>query len=260
MDDIVSVTYVHISGLQDLQNLLGSATDGSAYPNKSFSCATFLTRHRHLCLILRLPVEVFKSIEENETGEVDRTRGLRSETKGTTWQVLCPALAELSQLSSIHLWVDHIGPRTWTAVNERMFLAPVTALATILPDCIIAVNLPMLHPTWEDATRHFTPGNEPSSYTIERRIRQRLHIVPGGSERTFVHRVNDFSILFEGYDPDECLHTEAQLERSLWEMGKIVEKIVCICVSHSSMPSLTKSQRRRLIRALQTGFSGPRVR
>jgi len=84
----------------------------------------------------------------------------------------------MQRLREMRIWLDHIGPDTWSKVNERTVLACLEPLHNITT-LDISVNLPKIHPKYETPERNFTSKSPPSILPIVRQYRHRYHSTDG---------------------------------------------------------------------------------
>lgn len=156
----------------------------------------------------------------------------KEETMLELWIQIWPMLIrqlEARQLPSVvQLWLDHGEPFSWTAVNERATLSALinsassdqTTISEASPH--ISINLPLLHPRWENPKRHFTqesPSPASKCLRITRRIRQRYH-----ADGNCVSYSGDFPVLLELLGQDfGCTYTTREEleadERATWQNG-----------------------------------------
>ncbi|KAF1995305.1 hypothetical protein P154DRAFT_445728 [Amniculicola lignicola CBS 123094] len=213
LDLLARTTILHITDLETIHHL--------DYANIS-SFQNPLQHIRELSITLRLPLNFFLSLEEPEDG--------RQELARSTWCKLDKILHQLSELRALRLYLDHDGTDTWTLVNERKTLEPITRLANS-KDLVILVTLPKLHPKYEKEDRHFTDSLSGDPFPIRRMQRQQYHGIPNrldesGQERYKVEEILDFPILteflefFYEYSIERC---EAE-ERKMWARGDDVER------------------------------------
>jgi len=221
VDFLVERVGFHVTNLDTLHTLLHSgSTEAPQY------LAPSLSRIRHLELALRLPLEAFEQIEYH----VGHTTSDWIPNP-LSWLRLCPALACLEQLRTLHIWIDHDGSETYTLVNERAFLSPLNALKSTLPNLTITINLPKLHPKYEKPERHYTPyTSPPRDFSITRRTRQTSHALTNRHGEWCVDYIPDFPILScHEFDSDsEAEERTEAFERMLWERGDDVEEYVRI--------------------------------
>ncbi|OBT64925.1 hypothetical protein VE03_05693 [Pseudogymnoascus sp. 23342-1-I1] len=167
---------------------------------------------RKLNVAFRLPLAFFEALEKalEEDEDFVLAGGDNTSFKSVqcnTWERLWPAVCQLPQLRSLHIWLDHDDRPSWSFVNERLALHPViAALAARTQACSeekimqhldIAVNLPKLHPRYAKPDTHFFQEGPPPPFTIERRIRQRWHCEERDSEKLYVGYKADFPVWHE---------------------------------------------------------------
>jgi hypothetical protein len=243
----MSAATLHVAGLEDLQLVL-LLTDLEL--NNPLQIA--LSEVCHLDVILRLPLRIFEDI--NRATKEGCLNNLPEKVR--LWVRLCSAVPNLPKLSTLRFWIDHDKSKTWTVVNERAFLAPLDTIAAVRPELEITVNLPLLHPKLESWERHFVPGCSPPAYIIERRVRQRWHVLKQGTG-SGVRYVSDFPILFEGdWSSDDSLETTQREERKMWESGVDVEQEVShLCsISNTGIYSRLILSRNETVRQLHHIF------
>jgi hypothetical protein len=179
---------------------------------------TVLPFIQDLSIILRLPLADFRS------GDVP---GNSLSTTASNLRKACSAIFGLKRLRSLRLWLDHDKETSWSLVGEREFLAPMEALARE-SDVRIVVNLPKLHALHEDLEKHYMEDCAPPPFTIERRVRQRVHGFYSSSRgRSHAQHKSDFPILsYNSDDSDEDETARGERERLMWKRGEDVEKLV----------------------------------
>ncbi|KAF2253803.1 hypothetical protein BU26DRAFT_561075 [Trematosphaeria pertusa] len=195
MTFIVDIAAVHVTDLDTLGCLLQEATTVSPGTwTVSGYLATALPLVRNLSVVLRLPLTTCKILESSS----DHGSAPTSTTNATAWFRLCPAIARLKRLLRLHIWLDHDGESSWSVVNERAILSPLTAL-TDISGLDISVSLPHLHHRYETPERHFVKQWPSPPFTIERRLRQRYHVVETDPGRFDVSYQADFPYLYNYY-------------------------------------------------------------
>lgn len=167
---------------------------------------------KRVSITLRLPLATLKAFEDSpNTGNT------------AIWTSLFSALADLSELRTLQIWLDHDDEASWMNVNERAVLAALTPLSS-KSSLDVSINLPMLHPGLESADRHFVPDEPAPAFSIHRRLRQRLFGNKDGKNGHIVTTVNDFPFLTEADGFEEMpLQRLEELERRYWKSGMDVE-------------------------------------
>ncbi|KAH7406448.1 hypothetical protein DE146DRAFT_629771 [Phaeosphaeria sp. MPI-PUGE-AT-0046c] len=176
---------------------------------------------KELHIDLRLPFEDFEGLEKTHD-QSDTTSKVFD-----PWLQLPSVLCRAVNLQRLRIWLDHDGKGSWSLVNERAMLAPITRLNEI-SNLDIEVNLPKLHPKFESTERHFTNGNPEPAFPLHRRFRQRYHIGNQGDWCMGASHEPDFPLLYELAGPEkgkyECgdmTMEELEIcERSIWREGK----------------------------------------
>ncbi|KFY50453.1 hypothetical protein V495_00253 [Pseudogymnoascus sp. VKM F-4514 (FW-929)] len=176
---------------------------------------------RKLGIALRLPLAFYKALQEDENfvSVTNHDTSIES-NKCATWARLWPAICQLPQLRSLHIWLDHDDRPSWSFVNERVALRPVIAALTAhMQACSeerttshmdITFNLPKLHPRFARPDTHFFEESPPPPFSIERRIRQRFHCEEWASGNLNVAYKADFPVMHEY--PELCEESAKQLE------------------------------------------------
>ena len=186
---------------------------------------------RRLDITLRLPLPICKALENPEADSSSGSPPAGASTAGwasqlAAWLRLCPAIAQLKELQRLQIWLDHDDPSSWSVVNERAILSPLTPLTNI-PHLNFSINLPKLHPGLERLDRHFGEDSPAPTFKIQRRLRQSYH----GKETSEGHfRVSyeaDFPLLLGCPDFEDTPLAEIEvMERSLWKRGVDVNELL----------------------------------
>jgi len=141
VDFTADMAVFNVTDLDTLNRLLQRAGTSSSGISSSFSFLTSVLPYiRKLNITLRSP----------PAGAL--TASWASQL--TIWLRLCPAIAQLKELRRLRIWLDHNDQSSWSIVNERAILSPLTPLTSI-SNLNISVNLPKLHPHLERPDRHF---------------------------------------------------------------------------------------------------------
>lgn len=190
-----------------------------------------LRRTRHLTLTLRLQLADFAEMEHHFIHPTSDWI-----PNPTSWLRLCPAIAQLQHLRSLHIRADHDSSESYTFINERGFLSPLTTLLALMPTLDIHINLPKILPKFESAERHCTHRTPAPPFPITRRYRRRRHAVTNRKGERTIKGFSDTPMLdppdqtFDsGADSDvvDALEEEAEgFERRLWERGDDVKRYV----------------------------------
>ncbi len=252
LDFMIHAATFHITDLETLQHFAQTDPDSGSMLSPSDFLDVVGPFLRKLSITLRLPLSFFEAVSNmiSRNSRDTQIQGLSIPTdyasdipecgQSAMWMGVWPSLAgQLKQLQSLHIWLDHDAPSSWSFVDERAVLAAVTEFMSsdkipTLED--VSVNLPTLNPRHEKPERHFTEkGLQPSVYiTLHRRFRQMFHCketIPGHIE--VVSKV-DFPIMYELVGSPEWCDGERSLtreevenfERGMWERGEDVEGFI----------------------------------
>ena len=174
---------------------------------------------RALSISLRLPFFTFQTLTADSTG---------SESSSTvddlipTWLALPSGLQQLKKLRKLKIWLDHDERRSWSFLDERALISPFLVLSNN-PKLDMTLNLPKLHPKYENQYQHFFKPSLPAGVMIHRRYRQRYHGVDTEPLGIRVHHDADFPVMYElmGFPELEyTLETLEEWERGEWEAGE----------------------------------------
>ncbi|KFY84355.1 hypothetical protein V500_09370 [Pseudogymnoascus sp. VKM F-4518 (FW-2643)] len=185
-DFVVKTTAINVTDLDTLDIWLLKPNELSSGSNYAWNFRDYiLPSIRKLNVALRLPLAFYGALEEDEDMiSVASHHTSAVSMRCAMWKRLWPAICQLPQLRSLHIWLDHDGRPSWSFVNERLALRRVIAALTAsaqsrseegtMPHMDIMFNLPKLHPRFSRPDTHFQES-PPPPFTIERRIRQRFH-------------------------------------------------------------------------------------
>lgn len=160
---------LHITDLPTLHRLQQS---NASSPNKAFTdeslTAAFKTV-KSLKLTLRLPMSVYKALDPSP-----KCTSNSPAATTTIWTQSWTAISQLRHLTSLQIWMDHDSQCSWSLVNERAMLSPLTRLATT-PGLTMTINLPSLLSRLTKPERHFPEDDEKTApFNITRYLRQRF--------------------------------------------------------------------------------------
>lgn len=133
----------------------------------------------------------------------DRVESPASGASGTAstspipmWPQTFSALSQLKQLHKLEICVDLAYPKPWATVNERA-LVDALGLSNNIPPYDITLNLPKLHPRYEDPDRHFIENSVAPSLKIRRRLREEYEFKDDLEQTKAAHLAyeRDFPIL-----------------------------------------------------------------
>lgn len=215
LDFMADVGVFNVTDLDTLGCLLQRAHSPSDYLTSVFPCI------RRLDITLRFPLPIFETLE---TPEAISSVGSPPANASTAWLRLLPAIAQLKKLQTLHIWLDHEDPSSWSVVNERAILSPLTQL-TRIPN--FSITLPKLHPGLESADRHFGEDSPAPPFKIQRRLRQSYHSNETCKGNFCVRREADFPLLLgcPGFEDTPLAELEV-IERSWWKGGFDVKKFL----------------------------------
>jgi len=218
-------TDFHSSDLETLGCLMKPQYQGPSAFLLAFSVVPRITR---LSISLRLPLDFWRALEA-ETGAGSSTESW----EGIVWRSMSDGITKLKKLKSLKIWLDHDGQDSWTMVNERALLSHLMPLST-LPNLVITLDCPKLHPKFETPDRHFTTTGSPPPFPIHRRLRQRYHCVET-DDRVGVIENPDFPILLPYVHdyvwPGKTKQEMEEVERDMWKNGEDVEGVILECCS-----------------------------
>ncbi|KAH7401210.1 hypothetical protein BKA66DRAFT_405926 [Pyrenochaeta sp. MPI-SDFR-AT-0127] len=221
VDLLARTAIIHITDLRMIRWLHEMMAIPLMHPRIVSSLALALT---HLQMTLRLPLIFYQLLECQEDANDSKL-----ELAGAidTWLQLPATLIRMKQLSKFCIWLDHDEPCSWSVVNERALLAPITRLSGSR-NLTISIVLPKLHPKLESDDRHFISGS-PISFQLYRRLRQRWHArEPTPACSSGIVHGPDFPFLIDGGE-EFALMPLADLEeeeRTWWRDGTDVEELV----------------------------------
>ncbi|KAI0813821.1 hypothetical protein GGR55DRAFT_636041 [Xylaria sp. FL0064] len=199
---------------------------------------------RRLNLTFRLPVAFYRMLEYKHMNPEQAQRMSAKSTMNTLWASIWPAIFQLGHLRSLHIWLDHDEKRSWSILKECTALRDLSAALTAhklmgaqesdAPHVNVVVNLPKLHPGVARPDSHFTELDSPSSFTIQRRIRQRWHCIEEENGELHAKYSPNFPIMEMSREfvqfileyervTQTPLEQVEEYERGLWETGVDVE-------------------------------------
>jgi hypothetical protein len=205
--------------INDLETI-GRLGDVSATPSTPHTILPPMLQHvTQVRLVVKLPLQFYRSLEEEE-------QDMHTSNDVSSWRQLASHLSALPRLRKVQVWMEHLGPTSWTALNERLVLAPLVRLSE-RSALQISVSLPNLHPKFERETRHFTMETPGPPFTLYRRVRQRYHAKRSGSGELSVIYKADFPFSPEVLElNDRSMAQVEEEERRDWMSGKDVEESV----------------------------------
>ncbi|KAF2867367.1 hypothetical protein BDV95DRAFT_598055 [Massariosphaeria phaeospora] len=174
LDLMARTATINVTDLATLGSLLQKADP--SHSNSMFSVGSGLSSIvpciTKLDITLRLPLSAFRTIEDLSTkgtpeSPVSHESAAISASDLAAWSQLYSSITHLSGLRRLHIWLDHSDKTSWSALNERAMLLPLTPLAT-LPDLRVSVNLPLLNPRYTGSDRHFCEDSPPPPFPIQR--------------------------------------------------------------------------------------------
>ncbi|KAF2108846.1 hypothetical protein BDV96DRAFT_636546 [Lophiotrema nucula] len=142
----------------------------------------------------------------------------------STWTQLGSTLGNLEELRVLRVWLDHDKSCTWTVVNERAILAPLTQFSSTT-NINISLSLPKLHPRFERDDYHFISTDQ-TPFNLHRRVRQRFHVLEdlrGDLQVLFKPDFPEFYTLVKDVMPSE---EAEELERDGWRRGLDIGEII----------------------------------
>ena len=140
----------------------------------------------------KLPLSTYEMLEN--AGELDSFDSHQVDVSVSTWANIWSFIGYLGKLKRLRIWPDHTDTDSWSVVNERAVLSPLTTLRNN-PNLDLLIDLPKLHPKWETTNRHFVDSHSP--LTIHRRYRQRYHGIEQSDSTVRGKHVPDFPITYE---------------------------------------------------------------
>jgi hypothetical protein len=166
-----------------------------------------------LSVTLRLPLGFFKSFDALPASP--ETQHISHDAH--SWLQICSAPGFLRTLTTLSVWIDHIGLCSWSVVNERKMLCPLVD-QLLHTDTELIIILPKLHPLHECEERHFVTNRMGRKTQVYRKLRQRYH----SQEDGHVVCKPDFPFLIDIRESMSMADVEED-ERAMWNDGKDVE-------------------------------------
>lgn len=161
-----STATFHVADLDLVNDLL---KPGTYRPNNI--ATRIFPNVRKLHITARLSLSACKKMEGECDVEADSNK-----TKASVelWNSIWPAMAQLTKLRMLKIEIDHTTPVSWSVVNEHAIAYPIVYLAAIAPKITVVIAFPILHPFYENSTRHFMQASttQGAKLTIRRRLRQ----------------------------------------------------------------------------------------
>lgn len=250
-DFVSERTAINITDLDTLDALLQTSSGLSSDLNRPWNFWNYTSPAiRKLNIALRFPLAFFEALQEDENLVLVTNHDTNVELTCATWARLWPAVCQLPQLRSLHIWLDHTDKHSWSFVKERVALAALMARMQacseerLMPHMDITFNLPKLHPRFARPDTHFFEESLPRPFYIERRIRQRFHCEEWPSGRLNALYKADFPVLHEWSEmceeSDKELHgvigttfevymtleEVEDFERKLWERRENVYHLI----------------------------------
>ncbi|OIW26320.1 hypothetical protein CONLIGDRAFT_683309 [Coniochaeta ligniaria NRRL 30616] len=249
---LVSDVVFQVTDLETLEHLAQGTTGSEPVSSPYAALSHAMPSLRKLHITLRLSLPFFRALSivattSSSSDSINTPQALitpmhTSVTECdavTSWLQVWPFLAlRLQGLQSLNLWLDHDESASWSLVNERAILSSI--VASMLPQSIarlgVTVNLPMLHPRYENPERHYTKGSPPppAFVVMNRRLRQDRFYEETGSGVGSVTYEPDFPALLDlidfTADPDSgplmTYEDVEELERESWSRGVNPENII----------------------------------
>jgi hypothetical protein len=237
-DFVAETTAIDVTDLDTLDVLLPKPDELGSSLNRPWNFWDYIRPGIHkLNVAFRLPLAFYSALEEDENLVSAASHQMSAvSTRCTTWMRLWPAVCQLQQLRSLHIWLDHEDSSSWSVVKERLALRGVIATleahmqarakGKTMPHMAITFNLPKLHSGIARPDTHFVQESPPlPPFTIARRIRQRFHCEEGAGGHLGVTYEADFPIMYEWQYPEVCgepgmtLQEVEEFETKLWNEG-----------------------------------------
>jgi hypothetical protein len=236
VDFVVELVPVHVADLKTLERVVEKkatpkvkAQERKALKSSSKRAAS---RSFYSLRVLGSQYSPHSALEHRVIASSDKHKWKRSGWRRTaainpttfrSWVRSCIAISELPGIRKLHLWIDHDGCESWSVVNERAILSPLSDLSDV-SGLAITVNLPKLHPKYETPQRHFTCSCPPPPFDVERRLRREKHAVLRDDGMYSVQYRAGFHILYANSeisddDTEKSLEETERRERWLWENG-----------------------------------------
>ncbi|KFY70986.1 hypothetical protein V499_08799 [Pseudogymnoascus sp. VKM F-103] len=208
---VVKTTAINVTDIDTLEMLLLKPNELISDSNCAWNLRDYISpRIRKLNIAFRLPLAFYEVLQKDEDEDLVLVVGphTRAVSVGcAAWERLWPAICQLPQLRSLHIWLDHDDRPSWSFVNERVAMRPMIAALLArtqahseeetMPHMDVALNLPKLHPHYAKPDTHYFQESSSSLFTIERRIRQRWHCQEGPIGNLKVEHKADFPVLHE---------------------------------------------------------------
>jgi hypothetical protein len=238
VDFIMNVMVLHITDIDTL-NCVMRRDEKSSISSNYFDVSFASVKRLHLTF--RFPLAFYKILEQLTTPSAAESSlnpnahgvntGLNSQI--TLWLQLYDVIAQLKKLSKLQISLDHDDKKTWSIVNERVILSPLTPFGS-QTDFKFVVDLPKLHPHWEKPVRHFTADSSRPPFTVHRRLRQGYFGTTDNQGQLCAMSYVDFPSLRDHHGLQHLPLEELEsFERKLWEGGddawRIFEEPMYVC-------------------------------
>ena len=216
MADVAAFQINDLDALRILVPQSGVLKSGRSSTSTLLNCV--LPSLKKLDISLRLPLSAYDALEN--ASDPTSSESSSMDHSISAWTGLRPAIERLSKLRRLRIWLDHGERCPWSMVNERAVLSPLAPLSNN-PNLDISIDLPKLHPKWENLDRHFTEDSPPPTLTIHRRYRQRYHGIESSDGSIRVEYGPDFPTLHElALMEDMTIEQVEEIERTSWKRGE----------------------------------------
>jgi hypothetical protein len=210
---------VHITDLHTIDRMhtaepTPDACDGIA--------PSLLLKITSLSIVLKLPLHFYESLEKLERLE-DALEDMSDDTRA--WLRIDSTMRLFPNLKKLRIWFEHNDSCTWTVVNERVLVSPLTRL-NLDKDIEMTLSLPKLHPKFAQDSRHYT-SESGTPFRLHRRLRQNWHATMSADGILRREYKTDFPFFQEIIDfEDRTMGEVERVERSGWMTGMDMEEEV----------------------------------
>jgi hypothetical protein len=208
---------VHITDLHTIDRMHAMEPTPDAWYDIS---PLLLPNITSLSIVLKLPLHFYESLEKIERSE-DAFEDMSNDTRA--WLRIDSILRLFHNLKKLQVWFEHNDSCTWTVVNERVLVSPLTRLSQD-KDIEMTLSLPKLHPKFTKESRHYT-GDSITPFRLYRRLRHNYHAVMSAQGIFECQFKSDFPF-FQHMEEfwDKTMGEVEELERSDWMIGMDIEQ------------------------------------
>jgi hypothetical protein len=210
---------VHVTDLHTIDRMHAMEPTPDAWNGISPSLLLEITS---LSIVLKLPLHFYESLEK-----LDKLEDVLEDPSDDTraWLRIDSTIRLFPKLRKLQVWFEHNDSCTWTVVNERVLVSPLTRLSQD-KNTEMTLSLPKLHPKFAQDSRHYTDESG-TPFRLFRRLRQSWHVTVSADGTLKRDYQGDFPF-FQGFE--ECADTTMgeveRVERSGWMIGMDMEQEV----------------------------------